>query len=277
MNLAIDVGGSNLRAQIWDANVHIDSMTTKSKTIGVAEWIESILNKHKRISTIGIAYAGQVEDGCIISAPNLNIDKKDIKSFFESNYDVTLKIENDLTCAVMAEANYHNSKNICALYLGTGLGLGVVESGKILRGSHNIAAELGHIPYKEAPFRCGCGRSNCIELFASGIALKNWVQHYALDCNPSLSELKKISEERITDTFEEALLYASATAITIFNPDVLVLGGGIVSANPYLKDLITKNIDKYALPQSLKDIEICISNIDDAPLQGALLLKDYND
>ncbi|QOY51798.1 ROK family protein [Candidatus Sulfurimonas baltica] len=277
MNLAIDVGGSNLRAQIWDGNIHIDSMSTKSKNIGVAAWIESILSKHKRITTIGIAYAGQVEDGSIISAPNLNIDKKDIKKFFESNYDVTLKIENDLTCAVMAEAKYHNSKNICALYLGTGLGLGVVESGKILRGSHNIAAELGHIPYKESPFKCGCGRSNCIELFASGIALRKWIQHYAINCEPKLSELKKISDNKIADIFEEALLYAVGTAITLFNPDVLVLGGGIVSANPYLLEMITENIDKHALPQALKDIEICTSNIDGAPLQGALLLKDYND
>lgn len=277
MNLAIDVGGSNLRAQIWDGNLHVDSMATKSKTIGVAAWIESILSKHKKISTIGIAYAGQIEDGCIISAPNLNIDKKDIKSYFESNYEVTLEIENDLTCAVMAEANYHNSKNICALYLGTGLGLGVVESGKILRGSHNIAAELGHIPYKEAPFTCGCGRSNCLELFASGIALKKWIDYQSLTCNPSLKDLKNSQNEDIVQMFEEALLYAAGTAITLFNPEVLVLGGGIITQNHYLIEMISKNIKNYALPQALKDVKICLSSLDDAPLQGALLLKDYND
>jgi len=276
MNLAVDVGGTNLRAEVWDESLHVDSLNAKSSEIGLATWIESIIDKYKEIKTIGIAYAGQVEDGCIISAPNIDIDKKDIKKFFESTYNVSLKIENDLTCAVMAEAKFHNSKNICALYVGTGLGLGVIESGKILRGSHNMAAELGHIPYKEAPFKCGCGRSNCIELYASGSAIGKWIDYKALTCKAMLEDLKSSQNRDIVEMFEEALLYGVGNVISIFNPEVLVLGGGIISSNTYLLDLINQHVDKYALPQALKDVKICISSIDDAPLQGALLLKDYN-
>lgn len=276
MNLAVDVGGTNLRAEVYKELVCVDSLNAKSSKIGLCSWIESILEKYKEIKTIGIAYAGQVEDGYIISAPNIDIDKKDIKNYFESNYDVLLKIENDLTCAVIAEAKLHKSNNISALYVGTGLGLGVVESGKVLRGSHNMAAELGHIPYKEAPFNCGCGRSNCLELYSSGSGLQKWIENKALTCKSTLDDLRSSQNRDIVDMFEEALLYGVGNVISIFNPEVLVLGGGIISSNPYLLDFINQHVDKYALPQALKNVKICISSIDDAPLRGALLLKDYN-
>ena len=276
MNLAVDVGGTNLRAEVYKELACVDSLNAKSSEIGLCSWIESILEKYKEIKTIGIAYAGQVEDGYIISAPNIDIDKKDIKNYFESKYDVSLKIENDLTCAVIAEAKLHESENISALYVGTGLGLGVVESAKVLRGSHNMAAELGHIPYKEAPFSCGCGRFNCLELYSSGSGLQKWVKYKALTCKSTLDDLKSSQNRDIVDMFEEALLYAVGNVISIFNPEVLVLGGGIISSNPYLLDFINQHVDKYALPGALKNVKICISSIDDAPLRGALLLKDYN-
>jgi len=282
MNLAIDAGGTNLRAEIWDKELLITYINAKSSEIGLCLWIEKILKEYKNIKTIGIAYAGQVENGFILASPNIDIDEEDIKKYIESHYEVSLKIENDLSCAVLAEAKVHNSSNICALSIGTGLGLGSMESGRLIRGSHNMAAEIGHIPYKDAPFSCGCGRSNCIELFASGSAIKKWVAHYAPEYESifaskvTLENLKNSQDEKILPMFEEALVYSAAIVITLFNPEVLVLGGGIMLSNTYLKEIITRNIDKYALSEALKDVKICISTIDDAPLQGALLLKDYN-
>ena len=170
----------------------------------------------------------------------------------------------------------HKSSNLCALYIGTGLGLGIIESGRALHGVHNMASELGHIPYKEAPFSCGCGRSNCIELFASGSGMKKWANHYKLTTKLTLGALNKCDDKVIPQMFEKALLYAAGISITLFNPEVLVLGGGIIMSNTYLKDIINEHIDDYALPQALKDVKICLSNLDNAPLKGALLLKDYN-
>lgn len=275
MNLAIDAGGTNFRAQIWDRDKHIKSLMAKSSDIGLYAWIVSILNDFTDIKTIGIAYAGQVEEGGIISAPNIDIDKYEIKNAIESEFDVSLKIENDLTCAVLAESNTNNSSNICALYVGTGIGLGVIEAGRIIKGSHNMAAEIGHIPYKKTPLLCGCGRDNCLELFASGSGLKKWTEFYKLDCEPTIDSLGKQNPEIIKE-FEEALLHAVGVSITLFNPEVLVLGGSVITQNHHLKDIIIKQIDNYALSQALKSIKIDISDLEDAPIKGALLLKDYN-
>ena len=277
MNLTIDAGGTNLRADIWDNSLHVNSLHIKSSDIGLASWIESILKEYDAVTTIGIAYAGQVKDGRIVAAPNIDVDEYEIKKTIESRYNVTLKIENDLTCAVVAESKAMQSDNICALYAGTGLGLGVIASGKIVRGSSNMAAEIGHIPYREAPFKCGCGRSNCIELFASGSGIQKWIEYYNLTCKPNLEDLKSCKDHNILEMFETALLYAAGSTITLFNPEVLVLGGGIMVANPYLEQMIIECIHDYALPQALEDLKICSSSLENAPRKGALLLKDYDD
>jgi glucokinase len=275
MDFVIDAGGTNLRAEIWDKNKLLKSLHSKSDAFGLYEWIKDIIKSHKNIRNVFIAYAGQVENGNIISSPNIDIDEYEIKKAVESMFDVSLKIENDLTCAVLAEAKRYGCQNISALYVGTGIGLGVIESGRTLGGSHNMAAEIGHIPYKKTPFRCGCGRDNCLELYASGSGLEKWIKHLNIECDNTLKSINSTNKE-LADAFEQALLYAVGTTVTLFNPEILVLGGSVVTSNHYLQDIIMKRITNYALPQALKDIKIVISDLEDAPIKGARLLKVYN-
>ncbi|MCD6654546.1 MAG: ROK family protein [Sulfurovum sp.] len=276
MNLVIDAGGTNLRAQIWHSDNFIAAVEAKSRSIGLYAWIETLLCQYRQIKTIGISFAGQVEDGRIISAPNILIDEHHIKEKVESKYGVRLKIENDLDCAVLAEAKALEVQNICALYVGTGLGLGAMESGRVIKGFKNVATEIGHIPYKKTSLRCGCGRDNCLELYASGSGIAKQVKHKGRSCGTTLEELRDAGENEIATMFEEALLVASGTTLTLFNPQVLVLGGGIIEANPYLEKFIIKNIKDYALSNSLDGVTICKSRLTNASLAGALLLKDYH-
>lgn len=277
MNLAIDAGGTNLRAAIYESDNNPIYIKEKSEKIGLAAFIEKILISHKNIETIGISYAGQVKEGIIIDAPNIKVDVADIKKYFKTKYNIPLYIENDLTCAVIAEAKELKSKNVCALYVGTGLGLGVIDDGNIIKGSTNLACEIGHMPYKKAPFKCGCGRDNCIENFVSGTGITKWINYYNLTCKPTLETLKNDinpDSKKILKEFEEALFYAVGTTITLFNPEILVLGGGIIEANPYLYSKIVSNIGNFALKPTLKSCKIVKTGLSNAPLIGASLLKD---
>jgi len=279
MDLAIDMGGTNIRAEVSKIGLHVKSFHAKTSEVGLASWIEFILQEYPRIKTIGISYAGQVNDGVIISSPNIIIEKHDIKKYFEEHYNVSLFIENDLSCAVLAEADYYQSNNICSLYVGTGLGLGVFEQGKLYRGASNIAAELGHIPYKETPLVCGCGRKNCMELYVSGAGIQKWSEYYNWSHGVTLDSLKMSEnpkENELLKEFETALLYACGTTITLYNPEILVLGGGIIEANPYLVDLVKRRLQEFALPQALSELKIVQSELSNAPMVGALLLKDYH-
>jgi len=277
MNLAIDAGGTNLRAIIYKTGDELISIKEKSDKIGLAAFIEKILILHKDIKTIGISYAGQVKDGIIIKAPNIKVDIADIKKYFKTKYDIPLYIENDLTCAVIAEAKELKSKNICALYVGTGLGLGSIDDGNIIKGSSNLGCEIGHIPYKKAPFKCGCGRDNCIENFISGTGITKWINYYNLTCEPTLEALKNDknpNSKKILKEFEEALFCSIGITITLFNPEILVLGGGVIEANSYLYDKVLSNISNFALKPTLKSCKIVKSQLSNAPLIGASLLKD---
>lgn len=277
MTLGIDIGGTYLRYVLRKNNKTVKKERLKSSDIGLCEFLEMILNQEKNITNIFISYAGQVNHGIILDAPNITIDKHNIKAYIEDKYDVQLLIENDVNCAVLAEAKAYNEKDICAVYVGTGLGLGVISSSVLLQGSDNIATELGHIPYKYAPFTCNCTKHNCMELFCSGNALLRWQKYYKLKPELSLEQLrqsKKDEAQKIYNEFVEAFLHALGTTITLFNPKVLVLGGGLIMSNRYLYKVVAQKIKMYALPIALQNIKITISKLEDASLEGAFLLKD---
>ena len=196
MILVVDAGGTYFRAEIYLRNILQKALHVSASEIGLSAWIESVLQENRRIKIICISYAGQVKDGVILASPNIKIDIYKIKSHFETKFGVKLFIENDLNCAVLAEAEYFQSSDICAVYVGTGLGLGVVSSSVLIRGSGSTATELGHIPYKKTPLKCGCSRDNCIELFASGLGIQKWKKYYNLSDELTLSELKN-SQNRV--------------------------------------------------------------------------------
>jgi len=279
VKLVLDAGGTSIRAQIYEHGMCVTTLHAKSREKGLAAYIEEVLATYGAIKVVCISYAGQVRDGVILSAPNITVDRHDIKKYFAAKYGIEVLIENDLNCAVLAEAKEHESGDICAVYVGTGLGLGVLSGGNLVRGASSVATELGHIPYKKAPFACGCGRENCIELFASGSALEKWSRYYLLgSCElEALRTSEAAHAKEVYEEFIKALLAALGTVVTLFNPKVLVLGGGVIENNPFLYEIILQNIPLYALGVSLEGLKIVQTTIEDAPLKGAYLLKDTNE
>jgi len=269
----IDIGGTKLRCELL-LNDIILKEEVLSIEVDLIEYIEKKISKYNDINFIGISFAGQVDDGVILSSPNIKIKEKDIKSYIFEKYKIALKIENDLKCALIAERNHTDESNIAMLFTGTGLGSAVLDNGRIVRGEKNIACEIGHIPFKKAPFLCGCGKNNCVELFASGSGLEKWENYYDLpkfDLE-ELSVSKDKNAKKIYKNFIEALLVAAGNIITLFNPKVLILGGGVIRANPYLLDVIRENIKNYAFLQSCEDLNIIISKLKNSSLEGAKLL-----
>ncbi|MBL0721279.1 MAG: ROK family protein [Sulfurovum sp.] len=264
--LFIDIGGTHLRSELEIDNKIIKD-NISSQDIDLIEFIEAKLTIYPKISFVGISFAGQVNNGHIISSPNIKVSNHNIKSFFENNYNIKLEIDNDLNCAIRAESNYFKSKFITAIYIGTGLGCAVIDNGKIVTGAYNQSFELGHIPYKKSPFICGCGKSNCIELFVSGLAIERWSDYKNISYDNINLENKEIKE-----IFQDALLQAIATAITLSNSQILVLGGGVIKKNPYLIDWIKKEIKNQVMPNILKDIKIVNSRLKNGAMKGSRLL-----
>jgi glucokinase len=258
MNLYIDMGGTYLRYEI-DNQVFIE------KENNIIILLKKLTKKYP-IKKVFISFAGHTQNNIIYSAPNIDINNLNLKDYFPN---IDFIIENDLNCAVIAESNYFNEKNIIALYVGTGMGAGAIIDGKLIRGINNSALEIGHIPFKKAPFLCGCGKDNCIENFCSGSAIKKWANYLKQDFKTFLDAPQEVKEN-----FLEALMFASATLITLFNPKILVLGGGVIENNQFLVKYINENIKKYAFNPNVEDILITKTKLKNAPLQGCKLLKE---
>ena len=268
--LYIDIGGTYLRSELVEKGRTIKEKVS-SREISLVDYLEEKLNTFPEIESIGISYAGQVDDGRILMSPNIEIKEPDIKKYIEMRYPVTLKIDNDLNCALLAEKEHTGAKNMVLLYIGTGLGSAGLEQGRIVRGERNLAYETGHVPFKKAPFRCGCGKDNCLELFCSGSALEKWCAHCGLPPMPleALAHSEEKEARLIYENFLEGLLRAAATLVTIANPKVLVLGGGLVASNHWLKEEMEKKIGEYALASNLEGMEIALSRFENASLEGA--------
>jgi len=267
--LFIDIGGTKLRCE---QDGKIQEYFTKEKEL--TAFLEMKLQNDKTVNAISVSFAGQVDKGVILSSPNINVKVKNIKEYFEKKYHISFKIDNDLNCALLAETKYIDEENIALLFIGSGVGGAVLESNRIIKGEKNIACEIGHIPFKKAPFLCGCGKDNCIEIYGGGAGLAKWFEYYGYEF-VKLQELKEAKDknlQKIYDNFLEAILRAAASLVTLFNPKVLILGGGIIKSNPFLLDIIKKDLDKFALKQSCEGLKIIASRLKNASLEGAKLL-----
>jgi glucokinase len=268
LSLFFDIGGSNFRYRVGEGKVH------RSKTYRWEEKMIDVIASYPGIKRVGIAFAGQVFNGEIRSAPNIAVERLNIKAFLEQRFpDLQVRIENDLKCAALAYRQRFKCDMIGVLYAGTGLGSASVNEGKIVRGCENMAGEIGHVSYQAIPLVCGCGKSDCLELFASGSGLEK--QRHLL----GLSDLSvdgwfagNVQEQRTAETAADALAYAASLMITFYNPSVLVIGGGVWEDNPVLREKVKPLIAAKAFPPAFKGCMIVDADLENAPLIGAKLL-----
>lgn len=255
MNLYIDFGGTNFRYCLDDG----DLLTLKSDETELIQFLESQINLQKNIKKIYISFAGQVKNGKILSAPNIKIENFNLEQYFYDKYSVEVFLENDLNCAAVYEYSKHKDADVIALfYIGTGFGSAFVIDGKILMGKDNIAGEIGHIPFRKKSFKCGCGRDDCLELCVSGKALKGTFEYANKDTK---------------EEFLEGLAFAFHTVINLFNPDVFVLGGGVMINNPFILDFLKEEYNSSSFKAIRSELKISVSDIDNAGIEGLKILS----
>lgn len=273
MKLAVDVGGTHIRySTATDKLCWGEVCDIKWQEMDLEELFGMLLDTHPNTKEVGISFAGQVCDGVVYSAPNIKGNFPfDVVDYFRVR-GISAYVDNDLKCAALAESAYFGRKNIFVVYIGTGFGAAFVTDNGVLQGSSNLAGEVGHIPYKKAPFVCKCGKDNCVELFCSGSGLKRQQEHYRLEALDTLKKLESSSDMnaiKIVYNFKEALLFGIGAGVAMYNPSLVVLGGGMVDANPELIEFVRDNISKYTPSFGLKNLTILKSEIKEGALEGA--------
>jgi glucokinase len=190
-----------------------------------------MLSVEREISAVGIGFCGPVdfEKGIAIKGPRLGTGKIDFRAKLEKKLQVPIKVDNDVKCFLFAEKAFgklQGKKHAVFLTLGTGIGGGIMINEEIYRGAGNFAGEFGHMAMGEI------GKEEELEMVGSGTGLANIYRKITGEDMDSheivkLSEKKDFSALMATDTVAKNLGVALANIIQSFNPEIIILGGGL--------------------------------------------------
>lgn len=305
--LGIDVGGTNLKvAVINDYNNIIDKhieLVSKANAEETRKQIMSVielsLKRNEEIKAIGLGLPGIVDasKGIMIQSPNLshfaNIDiRDDISTYFK----IPVFVDNDVNLSALAEFKMNpviiknGFKNIILLAIGTGVGGGIILNGEIWKGTSGFAGELGHICIDINGEICNCGGKGCLETYASSTGIiKRAKKHLWRFPNSSLSRIpvEKINTEDIFEaaknndaagvylvqSFTEALAAGIGSLINVFNPQAIILGGGVFVPNSYLIDKIREQAQRFSFKKPYLECMILPSYLkNDSGVVGAAFL-----
>ena len=214
-----------------------------------------------RASGIGIAVAGPVDpdSGILYQPPNLMaLDGVSLKQLWREQYGLSVVVGNDANLAAMGEFHYgagrdaaqagHPPKSLFYVTVSTGIGGGAIEDGRLLLGANGLTAEVGHTTVDTAvgaPL-CQCGKRGCLEAVSSGTAIANYARAELSGGRRRESALAAVAPEEISsravvaaavqgDAFAntvmaracEGLAVGLANMVHLFNPDLIILGGGV--------------------------------------------------
>lgn len=291
--IGLDIGGTNIKIAVIDtdgkiATKHIEliNKSCAEKIISqIIEIIEHTVTQENDVASIGIGLPGIIDSktSIMIQSPNLPLlEDINLKDILYNKFKVPVYIDNDVNVAAYAEYKLNpeivknNFKNIIFLAAGTGLGGGIILNGEIWKGSSGFAGELGHICIDINGDNCNCGGKGCIETYVSSTGLiKRLKKHIWRFPNSSLSRIaiEKINPEDIFEAarnndaiaayvlneFIEALAAGIGSLINIFNPQAVVLGGGILIPNPHITEAAAKRAKNYSFRKPYQECIIVLS------------------
>ena len=305
--IGIDVGGTKALAGLVDENLEVIA-TTKRPTHGadadrlldiLVEEVEELkAQADGEVVGIGLGIPALLDsDGRAAQTVNLPLPSgAPIGSVLADRVGLVVASDNDANCAVIAEHRAGAAKgldHVVLLTVGTGVGGGVIVGGRTLRGAHGMGAELGHIVIRADGRPCigSCPNHGCLEAEASGSALVREATELA-QANPD-SELGKALAAGTLDgpkvtalaqagdplgsaallTIAKSLGVGMSSLANIFDPDVILVGGGVSAAGELLVGPARTEFESRALPPIVKRTEVRLAQFgSDAGLLGAAIL-----
>lgn len=309
-SIGIDLGGTKILAGITDVETGVVVNEVKNKTKKVRgndnileitqETIRELLDisdvKKEDILSIGIGLAGQTDrkNGILVNGINLECRNLNFKTPLEEEFNLPVYTGNDVEVATLGELKFGAGKgyeDIVCIFIGTGIGSGIVKGGKLHLGSSETAGEIGHIIVDLNGRSCSCGASGCLEAYASRTAIEtrilgaikkgraSVITDLAKSNSISSKHIKKAldaHDEVVTQYVVEAIEYLSggiATVMNFYNPKLIILGGGLIqSVNDFYLETIKKARMK-ALPIPSKATEFKKAALGDySGVVGASLL-----
>ena len=301
MKIGVDLGGSHIAIGAVDNNGKViekfEKRITKTEKKNIKKTIEEyIIEKTKmlqekyKITSIGIAVPGTIENGVILKSVNLELKNYPLLDKLKENINIPIKIKNDTKCAAIAENIYGALREYNSgifLTLGTGIGGAIIINNKLLEVGELPGCEFGHMIIQKNGLQCNCGKKGCFEKYASMKAFKDNLRNVLnldektsgkdlLDIirrNPQGSEnFNKIN--KVIEEYIDNLSIGISNLINIFEPEAVVIGGSFVFYEEiFMNRLKEKILNNSLLFDQRKEIIIQTAILgNDAGLIGSTLL-----
>jgi glucokinase len=302
LTIAIDIGGTHIRAAAYEPDSTKPIAHNKTRTLAkepgvfdrLVQAVESIWQEGQ-VSSIGIASPGPLDprSGTILDTPNIPQWKNfPVGPKLSERFGVPVYLDNDANMAAFGEWHFGAGKghpDMVYLTISTGIGGGVVSNNRLVQGYRGMGAELGHMMIDPNGPLCGCGHPGHVESFCSGPAIVRHVkeqlsagQKSTLQPDPNLTPAQIADAAQTGDSlaisaFKRAGHYlgmAVANYLAIFDPSILIFGGGVSQVGDLLFEPFKESLRKYVFhPHYLDDLTITKAALgDDAGLLGALAL-----
>ena len=306
--IGVDLGGTNIAVGIVDNNGNIVKKISSPTPSGndyikvveaMVELCKKVVNEAalelSDIKAVGIGCPGSIDykKGTVAYSNNLRFDDAPIKAEFQKYWDIPVILENDANAAAYGEyiVNGNGAHVFVAVTLGTGVGGGVIIDGKIFRGANGAGAELGHTVLIHNGLPCSCGRNGCWEAYASATALISQTKA-AIENHPEslmakyakengkvngrtafdAAKQNDVAAKQVVETYIGYIADGITNMINIFQPDKIVIGGGISNEGEYILKPIREYVKKYDYNKLFTRAEVTAATLrNDAGIIGAAL------
>lgn len=297
-----DVGGTNARLEVFDKSYKTvfserrpvrDALTPQAMAKRLSEMLMDSGIDGNRLKSIGLGIAGQMSaDGqMVFNSPNLGwrniafgaLLAEELRGFSSAK----VAVANDLNALLWGEYMHgaaQGTTDALAVFVGTGVGGAIIANGGLVHGAGGKAGEIGHMKVAFGGRLCGCGEFGCLEAYAGGIHLERRLVELSRDLEAvkgmdlaaadaaifEVSELRTVWEE--VTTFLGATI---ANTVTMLNPEVVVLGGGVLENLPNFRDMTLRKTTPLILSACRDDVRFEMSTLKDrAGVLGAAMLAN---
>ncbi len=311
--IGVDLGGTNIEAAAVRNGQVLNSQKKKTKpekgTDAVIERIAATVRKvMKKMDAqpsdfaalcIGAPGAVDTASGIVHAAPNLDWSEVPLGRELQERLGLPVFVDNDVNIGLLGEYVYgagRGALHMIGIWVGTGIGGGIIVNGQSLYGWRGAAGEIGHIVVEPHGRRCGCGHEGCVEAYASKTAMMKMIEEQMEQGRDSLVPkiMKKKGKKRLTssviataleegdtlmtETIQTAQFYLgilTANLVNVLDPQVIVFGGGLVERlGASFIDPVAQTAREYFLQQeNAESIRILPSALgDDAGPVGAAVV-----
>lgn len=291
--LGVDLGGTKIKLALVSGDGRIlDQRRLATDAAGGGKRVrEQIATACRELQAdaetapagLGIGVAGQIRaaDGLVRFAPNLDWHDVPLREWLEADLDLPVALVNDVRAATWGEWLFgagRQCEDLVCVFVGTGIGGGIVSGGRVLSGSSNTAGEIGHMTIDLHGPPCHCDNNGCLEALAGGWAIARRAREAVLADPAGGGTLSRLAMEqgselsaavvaaalgegdplarRIVDDVTRALVAGAVGLVNAFNPRRLIFGGGVIDGLPELVERIDQGLRPRALAAACEELEV---------------------